>query len=321
MSDLRTTEHRLAGLLAEMARLQGWAALGYSSLGDYAAGALQLEPKKARDLARLGARLGDFPRLDAAMKEGTLPWTKARELVRVVAPDTEEAWIAKAQEISSRDLELLVSGSSRGDLPPERPSVSKPERMRLVIEVDAAKMQQVLDVLTEIQGRLTLDGEEQASLGEALFALTSGAVPRGTLEASYQVVLHHCQGCGETECRGHEVSETTLDEAMCDHDLVRGEERVRGIPIGVRRKVEARDRGRCRVPGCENRHRMALHHLVPFALGGPHTTSNLVTLCDRHHRIHHDGSLAIQGTGDGPIHVTWGTGVTRTSSPPGTSSL
>lgn len=101
MSDLRTAEHTLAGLLAEMARLQGWRALGYSSLGDYAVGALQLEPKKARDLARLGARLADFPRLDAAMQEGTLPWTKARELVRVVAPDTEEAWIAKAQEISS----------------------------------------------------------------------------------------------------------------------------------------------------------------------------------------------------------------------------
>ena len=55
MSELRNAEHRLARLLAQMFRTMGWRHLGYGSLGDYALHALQLLPKKARDLARLGA--------------------------------------------------------------------------------------------------------------------------------------------------------------------------------------------------------------------------------------------------------------------------
>ncbi len=62
--------------------------------------------------------------------------------------------------------------------------------------------------------------------------------------------------------------------------------KTRYIPAPLRRLVYARARGQCEFgrPGarCESRHALEVHHLTPFARGGPHTAENLVLTC----RIH-----------------------------------
>ena len=78
----RNAEHELAHLLARLETGRGYQLLGYASLGEYAQVALQLEPRKARALTQLGRLLPGLSVLDQAMKEGTLPWTKARETFR-----------------------------------------------------------------------------------------------------------------------------------------------------------------------------------------------------------------------------------------------
>ncbi len=80
---------------------------------------------------------------------------------------------------------------------------------------------------------------------------------------------------------------------MCDHVL---EDRD-----GKRTPSQAPQKG---PEPRQGRHRLALHH-IPFAEQAPHTSQNPVTLCDRHHRIHHEGHLAIEGDGDRSIKVTW----------------
>ena len=106
----RHAEHQLANLLARLEKGRGYTLLGYASLGEYAQVALQLEPRKARALAQLGRQL---PVLDEAMKEGVLPWTKARELMRVVVPETQQQWLERAQGVSSRELERHVAVCAR----------------------------------------------------------------------------------------------------------------------------------------------------------------------------------------------------------------
>jgi hypothetical protein len=72
------------------------------------------------------------------------------------------------------------------------------------------------------------------------------------------------------------------------------------IPPTVRRKVRARDHGRCRVPWCRSSRNIDQHHLVPRSEGGEHTLDNLITLCESHHLAHHAGSLLIEGTATSP---------------------
>jgi multidrug transporter EmrE-like cation transporter len=66
------------------------------------------------------------------------------------------------------------------------------------------------------------------------------------------------------------------------------------VPDRTRRIVERRDRG-CRVPGCTAGRFVEVHHIVHWRDGGATGTSNLVSVCPRHHKLHHQGRLGISG--------------------------
>ena len=58
------------------------------------------------------------------------------------------------------------------------------------------------------------------------------------------------------------------------------------------RALLLRDQG-CRAPGCGSRTGLQAHHLEHWADGGRTDMANLVLLCRRHHRLHHDGVITI----------------------------
>ena len=100
---------------------------------------------------------------------------------------------------------------------------------------------------------------------------------------------------------GPRVGRDTLDAILCDGivevtakaahgtplDMGR---RVRVIPPRLRRFVLARDDG-CIVAGCTSRHRLQVHHIVPWSEGGTADAGNLATVCWYHHHV------AIHGRG------------------------
>jgi hypothetical protein len=71
------------------------------------------------------------------------------------------------------------------------------------------------------------------------------------------------------------------------------------VPDRTRRVIERRDRG-CRVPGCTAERFVEVHHIVHWEDGGPTDTWNLLSLCAKHHRMHHTGLLGITGNADVP---------------------
>jgi 5-methylcytosine-specific restriction endonuclease McrA len=64
-----------------------------------------------------------------------------------------------------------------------------------------------------------------------------------------------------------------------------------------RQAVRARDKGRCRIPNCKcpSHH---LHHIVYRSHGGKCQTSNVVSLCGRHHGFVHAALIRITGNAD-----------------------
>lgn len=65
----------------------------------------------------------------------------------------------------------------------------------------------------------------------------------------------------------------------------------RAVPADVRREVWERDGGRCTFVSedgrrCDSRWKLELDHVVPAALGGPPTTSNLRLRCRGHNLLH-----------------------------------
>jgi 5-methylcytosine-specific restriction endonuclease McrA len=58
------------------------------------------------------------------------------------------------------------------------------------------------------------------------------------------------------------------------------------VPAAVRRAVWSRDEGRCAFVGadgrCDERGFLEIHHVVPFADGGPTSVANLQLRCRSH---------------------------------------
>ena len=73
----------------------------------------------------------------------------------------------------------------------------------------------------------------------------------------------------------------------------------RTVPDRARTVIEDRDGG-CRVPGCARAKWLHVHHVRHWEMGGPTDTWNLITLCSKHHRLHHLGRLGIAGDADQP---------------------
>jgi hypothetical protein len=74
--------------------------------------------------------------------------------------------------------------------------------------------------------------------------------------------------------------------------------RTRRIRGRVARAVRYRDGGRCQAPGC-TAHATITHHIRHWACGGTTCLINLISLCDGHHWLVHDGGWTIAVTRPG----------------------
>ena len=73
--------------------------------------------------------------------------------------------------------------------------------------------------------------------------------------------------------------------------------KTRRISRRLRRAVNARDGGMCQAPGCTEL-ATQIHHLQHWAHGGPTCLPNLISLCDGHHWLVHEGGFSL-GPRDG----------------------
>jgi hypothetical protein len=255
----RQALHTLALLLVELVDGRHDRALGYASLGEYAAKVLDLPPRQVKDLLRIGRALPRLPKVAAAMQAGALDWTKVRELVRVATPETEAEWVTRAGERTSRVLEQEVARSLRGSLPPETGEPQRtPARGGVLFQMEAVDRAVVFDGIAVFRARTGVstaeveDGAILAAMARFVIAhaeatmtpvevstATPGASTESTDERSpepegptpvmaagaptgerYQIVLDQCPGCAATTSGGAEVSDTIATEAACDAEIV-----------------------------------------------------------------------------------------------------
>ena len=98
----------LAAVAARLLDTRAYERLCYARLRDYARERPGLSARQLQELARVGRALPALPRLEAALRSNTLPWSKVRRLARVATAEDEEAWIARARVLDTRALERVV---------------------------------------------------------------------------------------------------------------------------------------------------------------------------------------------------------------------
>lgn len=285
--------------------------LGYAGITEYIERVLGYDRRTALERLRVAEALAALPETAAALREGRIVWSAARELTRVATAVTEKAWLSAASGRTARDVAGMVSGRRPGDLPGDTPDPlldARVIRLELRPEALALYREAIARLRKEVEPWLT----EEEALMEMARRVLGGPADEG--RSPYQVAVTLCEACGRTWQQGQgeaiEVSSDVGERAECDGQRVpvagggahvgagagAGSGRAtQTVPPSVRREVVRRDGGRCAVPGCRNSTWLEVHHIVPRSEGGGHDPDLLVLLCGAHHRLQHQGYLWIEG--------------------------
>ena len=68
-----------------------------SSINQYANLELGFSKSRTRDFVRLAGKLDKLPAVRQALTKGEIGYTKAREIISVATPETEDGWLKAAQ--------------------------------------------------------------------------------------------------------------------------------------------------------------------------------------------------------------------------------
>jgi hypothetical protein len=151
------------------------------------------------------------------------------------------------------------------------------------------------------------DSAARAARGSGALAANTSAGAAGTFTGSpvYKIALKRCPDCKRafqySGGRDIEVDPAVIELAECDAihlgslDVPVPERATTTVTPRKREQVLARDGHCCTVPGCRRNVGLDLHHIEYQSRGGQHELSNLIALCDLHHRAVHFRKLVIRG--------------------------
>ncbi len=286
--------------------------LGYSSINQYARMELKFSKTRTGDFVQLARKLEQLPAVRELVLKGKLGYTKAREIVKVATPETEEGWVSVAQDSSRRELERKVAVAKKRArsnpaqaelLPPSReinvPAAAPPVRLTVEMTSEQFALYEVLLERLHKQGPVENRAEMVLeAMGELVAARTDSGgqkAPRGALTPGppFQIHIHQCPDCGRATVATSKgellVGQNVINRALCDSQVDEpGKRNTATIPPAVRRKVLARDRHCCRAPGCEHTKFLEVHHIKSRTDGGSNNPENLITLCNACHRLGHE---------------------------------
>ncbi|MBL0218197.1 MAG: HNH endonuclease [Myxococcales bacterium] len=298
-------EAREIDLLLEAEETKLYRRMGFPTIYAYIESVLQHSHHVATERMRVAHELLELPGIADQFRAGELAWTSVRELTRVATRKTEDAWLDAAEGKLSTDVQQLVRGKAKGDLPTD-PVDPKKVRYRIVLDglSEEAMMlfKQARNVAADVQGATCTDDELVRALAAAMLEPAAGDPDK----PRHQIATTTCRACKQAHRVGAgmeiAISAADLERVRCDSedigDLEReepGRKLQKSIPTATRRKVFVRDRCRCIVPGCRSTRFLEAHHIKPRSEGGGHELRNLGLLCDAHHLQLHEGVISIRG--------------------------
>ncbi len=262
----------------------------------------------ATERMRVAHELLELPAIREEFREGQMPWPSVRELTRVVTRETEDAWLDAVAGKKCADVQQLVRGKSKGDLPtaPVDPSKLK---YRIVLDDVSAETflmhQQAVTALANARGAAVSPDDIARAYATAILEPPAPNTGKRR-KPRYQIGITTCRDCKIAKRVGAgleiEIAPDELEVALraAEHigdldDDEPGQRATRGIPKRTRDKVVLRDKECCVVPGCRSRRNLDFHHLRMQSMGGTHEVWNIVLLCGGHHDLLHDHVLSIRG--------------------------
>ena len=290
----------LLRLLAELDVRRLYLGEGCSSLFTYCTQVLRLSEHAAYHRIEVARAARRFPAVLELLAEGALTLTTAAILRPHLTTENHADVLAAARHKTKREVEQLAAS-----LTPQ------PDIQPLVRKVGAETPKP--SARPPLGGLLVARAESQPALPAAvrpsrpietplapdryLLRVTISADTHRKLRLAQDLLRHALPNGDPAEILDRALT-VLVDQIQrrkfAQTKRPRPEKRphrtgTRHIPAVVRQEVWARDGGRCTFEGsqgrCRETGRLELHHLVPFAHGGPATTSNIALRCQAHNQF------------------------------------
>jgi hypothetical protein len=298
-------DHEELQLIRKAIVLALWRELGMTSMREYLEHVMGYGPNVASERIRVAEALGAMPALEAALDTGELSYSAVRAITRIATRKTEGQWVAACRGKNQRQIEELLAEREAGDRPddPRNPDLRLHSVTYRIPPHVVAMLRQCRTALESEMGQRVDDADIIEAMGIAFLRGGSAAARKAPNQISYSV----CPACQVARQGGAgvdvAVSPAVLERAACDAQWLGNVDgprarAVQDVTPAVRKLVLARDRHRCRVPGCRSARNIDVHHIIHRWQGGSHEPRNLIALCCGHHAAHHEGHLIIRGTAD-----------------------
>ncbi|MEB3982870.1 HNH endonuclease signature motif containing protein [Mycobacterium sp. 663a-19] len=328
---------RIVDIVAEIDGDQLWGATGARSLPALVAWKLGLSSTNAHTIATVAARVEQFPRCVAGMREGRLSLDQVGVVAGRAGDGSDEHYAQLAAVATVGQLRTAVKLEPRPEPEPPDPECWTPPARSITKTADensacyriklghddAAKFDAALQ--SHLDALIAEWKHDRDNTGPA--SDNPPPLP-GTIEAFLRLVETGWDAEAARRPHGqHTTVVMHLDIAQrlaalhlgplltdaerqyltCDATAEVWFERD-GQPIGagrttrlinrrLRRALEHRH-PTCAVPGCGATRGLHAHHLQHWEDGGPTELANLVLVCPYHHRLHHRGIITITGPAD-----------------------
>jgi len=123
--------------------------LGHSSINQYAIQELGFSKSRTDDFIRLARQLDNLPAVREAVASGELGYTKARELVSAVTPETQDTWLEAAKGTRRELVREIKKAKGAGkvdpaqcELLPSSPPVVAPREMPVCFKLNLTPEQE-----------------------------------------------------------------------------------------------------------------------------------------------------------------------------------
>jgi hypothetical protein len=317
---LNVVNARLVAATEQLLESGEWQQGGFRSLKAFLAWRFGLSPERAEQIVTVAKQRSEFPTVIGLFDQGLLSVEQVHEAVQVPAwADPDIAHFATISTVSKL-RRAKRSENFTGDPDEPDPVATPVDRLRFGVrrngrwtisgELGIDDGRRIEAALAERKDALFAGGDEDVTWPEAFvdcFDRSLGAVESMSRRDHYRTWIHLDVTDGSaTTTDGWRIPQAITDRLLCD-GVVQPVWESDGVPFSLgrtqrivpertRRIVELRDRG-CRVPGCDA-HYVEIHHIIRWSDGGTTDTWNLISLCPRHHRLHHQGVILISGNAD-----------------------
>lgn len=312
------SEADMISLFQEIESKKIYLELGFSRLFTYGVEALKLSDAHVYNFISVARKSREVPQLKEAIQSGDLSVSKARKIVSVITPENQNEWLHKAISLPRVQLEKEVAALNPEEVRENIRAISK-DRFSMKLGISEELLQQ----LKKSQRILSQKLKTPVSLEETLEKLTQEFLEKhDPVQKAERVLRKNQNKLTEAESTSVNInpSHSTLrpknSESQQFPRLRESEQSAirnlalrskatsmgtvhrqtksitRRIPNSIKHRIIVRDRGLCQYQSaagnkCQSSFWVDIHHVKPYAIGGKHEVSNLVTLCRNHHEYIH----------------------------------